>query len=322
MALTNAEAASLGLLLVSAMDMYELDPPPPNPLTPPLDQRVSKAGWALVGYLSARKPGWKVVHYLRHYHAHVAKKPVIHTEQEADYHGFVVRHISDPSQHLVVLRGTGDVTDWIENLKFTPIPYPPDVTSGAMVEDGFWGIYASLTVLDTAGAVVHGNAAEGIAALVGNGRVRVIGHSLGSALATYLALDLARNNLGDRVSACLFASPQPGNAAFAALFDETVKEYRVFNYILDIIPRVPHGMGYVSLPKVTLLHPATADADIKLDPLCHHRVASYSAMLDYDIAKALAENEQNDESYAFCVRGPEHSGWTLAKILAATLAAD
>lgn len=319
MTITNSEAASLGLLLVSAMDMYELDPPPHNPLTPPLDERVSKAGWTLVGYLSARKLGWKVVHYLRKYKDRASKKPIATTGQEADYHGFVVRSTDDPSQYLVALRGTGDVTDWIENVKFTPIPYPSDPTGTATVEVGFWGIYTSLTLLDTEGAVLDESAAEGIAALVGEGRLMVVGHSLGSTLGTYLALDLARGALGDRVSACLFASPQPGNAAFATLFDATVKDYRVFNYILDVIPRVPHGMGYVSLLKTTLLHPATADADIKFDLMCNHRAASYSAMLDYDIAKVLAGAGVNGEHYAACVRGPDSPKWTLAKILAATL---
>ena len=53
---------------------------------------------------------------------------------------------------------------------------------------------------------------------VGAGTVTVTGHSLGSALATYLTLDVAVG-LGDRATACLFASPRTGDAAWVELFD-------------------------------------------------------------------------------------------------------
>src|SRR6202034_4599795 len=68
--------------------------------------------------------------------------------------------------------------------------------------------------------------------------VTIVGHSLGAALATYLTLDLTRAGLRARVSACLFASPRTGNQPFVTLFDQTIADYRLFNYMLDIVPRV------------------------------------------------------------------------------------
>jgi hypothetical protein len=50
----------------------------------------------------------------------------------------------------------------------------------------------------------------GLVERIGAGAVTVIGHSLGSALATYLTYDLAKA-LKEKVSACLFASPRSGN---------------------------------------------------------------------------------------------------------------
>jgi hypothetical protein len=59
---------------------------------------------------------------------------------------------------------------------------------------------------------------------------------IGAALATYLTLDLVRGPIGGRVSGCFFASPHPGNAVFATLFDQTNNGYQVYNYIFDIVP--------------------------------------------------------------------------------------
>ena len=114
------------------------------------------------------------------------------------------------------------------------------------------------------------------------GPVTVVGHSLGAALATYLALDLARGGLGTRVSACLFASPHTGNQAFVELFDKTITDYRLFNYILDVVPRVPLGLGYSPLPRRTVIQPATAEANIRVTIECNHHVICYCAMLDYE----------------------------------------
>ncbi len=79
-----------------------------------------------------------------------------------------------------------------------------------MVEHGFWGIYASMQMTAVDGTLINPDAAAGIAALVGAGSVTVTGHSLGSALASYLSFDLA-SRLGDRIGAYLFASPRTGN---------------------------------------------------------------------------------------------------------------
>jgi hypothetical protein len=144
----------------------------------------------------------------------------------------------------------------------------------------------------------------------------VTGHSLGGPLATYLTLDLARGALGNRASGCFFASPHPGNQTFATYFDQTVQTYRVFNYILDIVPRVPSGPDYTHLPKRTILRPSTAEASINLGVGCNHHVICYSAMLDYEQAKPFVDNPPLvEKDSAACVLGPEVGRPTLAKLL-------
>jgi triacylglycerol lipase len=94
-----------------------------------------------------------------------------------------------------------------------------------------------MNLVDLIGNVINSVAAEGIANIAGDGHVTVAGQSLGSALATYLSLEIAKHP-GPRISACLFASPRTGDAAWAALYDDIVGDCRLFNYVLDVVPFV------------------------------------------------------------------------------------
>ncbi len=149
--------------------------------------------------------------------------------------------------------------------------------------------------------------------LVGTGTVVVTGHSLGSALATYFADDLAER-LGSGVSACLFASPRTGDSAWASLFAANVKEYRLFNYILDIVTHVP-TLGYATLPKATIIQPSTAQAGIRLDVFCDHHVICYCAMIDYK-KTMVAPTTAQDASCKSCILPPPSVMPKSAKALA------
>lgn len=79
-------------------------------------------------------------------------------------------------------------------------------------------------------------------------QVYVTGHSLGGALATLLALELASSRMAKcgviSVTMYNFGSPRVGNRRFAEVYNEKVKDsWRVVNH-RDIIPTVPRLMGY------------------------------------------------------------------------------
>ena len=252
------------------------------------------------------------------------RKGPLQLDAQTVYFGFVAEDAG--GDIVAVVRGTDGFIEWIEDAEFLPVIYQPKlVLQGGppqiAVEQGFWTLYQTLELTDTAGTGV-GDAASQITALAGRAQnVMVIGHSLGSALATYLALDLARGTLGGRVSACLFASPHTGNKAFTDLFDQTVKEYRLFNYILDIVPRVPLGPDYVALPRRTVIQPSTAEASIRFDVLCNHHVVCYCAMLDYEGTKrAITPVPPGEEDSVPCILGPEIGQPSLAKQLVSDLA--
>jgi triacylglycerol lipase len=153
----------------------------------------------------------------------------------------------------------------------------------------------------TTGLTTHQNAAGGVSKLVGMGTVVVVGHSLGSALATYFTDDLAER-LGSRVSACLFASPRTGDSAWARLFAANVKDYRLFNYMLDIVTHVP-TFEYATLPNATVIQPSTAQAGIRLDLFCDHHVICYCAMIDYKDTMAAPTTAQDATSKS-CILPP------------------
>ena len=299
--ISNSEAAGYGLLVMHAMDMYRVKI---SDLAPSLPQAAVTGGWQLLG------------HIIGNDHLPVKNGP-IRVGGPVCY-GYVAQR---GTEIVAAIRGTDQYVEWVEDAEFLPNPYEPLThlpasPPEAKVEAGFWSIYKSMTlrpVDDRTGGPLH----QVLESMVPEGSIlTVTGHSLGAPLASYLTLELVRGKLGQQVAGCFFASPHPGNQAFATYFDKTVQNYRVFNYILDIVPRVPFGSDYTHLPKRTILRPATSEASIKLDVGCNHHVICYSAMLDYgQAAQFVAHPPPGEEGSATCVLGPEVGRTSLAKLL-------
>ncbi|WP_158741870.1 lipase family protein [Acidisphaera sp. L21] len=299
--ISNAVAAGYGLMVMHAMDIYRVNPANLTPALPPI---LIAAGWQCLGYIIGND------------HLPVKNGP-IQIGGPVCY-GYVVRLNNEV---VAVFRGTDRFVEWVEDAEFLPTLYRPIVPNplsplDAKVESGFWSIYASMVLKSSRGDPDR-PLYQAIEAEAAGGRsVTVTGHSLGAPLGTYLALELAQRQLGNQVSGCFFASPHPGNSTFATYFDKTVKNYRVFNYILDVVPRVPLGPDYTHLPQRTVLRPATSEASIELDVGCNHHVICYSAMLDYELTEPFKTNPPpGEESSATCVLGPEIGRPSLAKLL-------
>jgi triacylglycerol lipase len=266
MAIADQQAIGFGALAMIAEDMYALI----GSLNPPVDTRIGALGWTVVGYLTAHDALFPV--------PGAASKTLSVDPIKRVFFGFIAKSNADPNSFAAVVRGTEGIVEWAIDAEFLLIPHPRH--PGVQVEQGFWNIYQTMSLADAAtGATTYQNAAEGVAALVGPaGSLVVAGHSLGSALATYFTDDLAER-IGARVSACLFASPRTGDTPWVNLFATTVPQYRLFNYILDLVTHVP-SIGYATLPNATVIQPATAQAGVRLDILCDHHVICYCAMID------------------------------------------
>ena len=313
MPFTASSVIPYGLSVMYSMDIYRQRTCPPSPFTMP---PTPSGGGTLIGFVM----GTDTI-VIGHPAPNAA---LIGGLTTTVCYGTVIRR--GPAEVVVALRGTDGFAEWAEDGEFILTPYIPadplaPAPPGVQVELGFFGIYRSLVLADVHGAVI-GPLATKLPGFLGpddkvpDTKVIVAGHSLGGPLATYLTLDLARGPLRDRVSGCYFASPHPGNQAFAALFDQVVgPNYVVYNYLLDIVPRVPPTeFGYSALSKVEVIQPVTAQADIKLDIGCNHHVVCYLAMLDYAATMAaLKPVPAGEEGSVKCIRGPATDKPTLAK---------
>ncbi|GLC42478.1 hypothetical protein PLESTB_001102700 [Pleodorina starrii] len=193
--------------------------------------------------------------------------PVAFVEnEETDTQVWLYRNV-ELREAVVAFRGTEQIKwkDIATDLNLTPCSLNPErlddnaglpfaarifrAVSGAtqnqmMVHKGFLDAYDSVrrtvfSLLDE----ITGSGEKG-----DNWRVLVTGHSLGGALATLAAYELAERRTPARavqaISLYTYGAPRVGNKAFAEEFDRLVPDaWRVSN-INDIIPSVPRLMGY------------------------------------------------------------------------------
>jgi len=134
--------------------------------------------------------------------------------------GFVAQNKTSGNV-FVTFRGTDTLEDWLSNvtIRHTNHPWGP-------VEEGFWNLYQQC----------QENVRAAVKAAAGP-QVIVTGHSLGGALATLAAADLADSGL--TVKMYNFASPRAGSPAFAERFNQQVPvAWRTVN-TEDLVTTVP-----------------------------------------------------------------------------------
>jgi triacylglycerol lipase len=250
--ISDPVAAKLARLVLYAMDMHVTAP---ANLTPPADPRMTD--WRLLAHIYGQD--------------RVLPPGSLLQLGGATCYGFMAQSLADSLQYVAVIRGTNGTPEWIKDALFAAAKWIVGKR-----EVGFGSVYDSLGLAGVAGPL-----STSITALLPpDARIKVIGHSLGAAEATYLTFELAKL-LGDAVSGLFFASPRPGNAIFAQAFDALVKDYTVYDYELDIVPKVPFGPDYQTLPRAKSLSVHDVQARIAFDFAGFHHITSYMAELDY-----------------------------------------
>jgi hypothetical protein len=280
-----------GYLVAFAEGMYVQ-----GSITPHDETRVAAAGWDIVGNLIARDSVLPDMSSLG------PNDPKALRLGELVFYGFLARNHADPALYVVAIRGTNGFAEWVIDADFFLRDAPS--APGAKVEQGFWSVYDTMTLVGLDGAQIGTKAADGVAGVVGPGTVAICGHSLGSAVATYLSFDVA-TLIGANAAACLFASPRTGDAAWTTAYAARVGRYRLMNYILDVVPYVPFdappAFQYSTLPNAEIILPSRAEAEIRFDVLCDHNVLCYCAMIDYADTKARASAQ--DAAAWRCILG-------------------
>ncbi|KAG2428849.1 hypothetical protein HYH02_014261 [Chlamydomonas schloesseri] len=198
-----------------------------------------------------------------------ALQPVAFVEsEETDTQAWLYRNV-EAREAVIAFRGTEQVKwkDIATDLNLTPCSLNPErlddnaglpfsariikAVSGAnqnqlMVHKGFLDAYDS--VRRTCFRLLDDITGSGEKAGGRPWRVLVTGHSLGGALATLAAYELAERRTParsvQRISLYSYGAPRVGNKAFAEAFDRLVPDtWRITN-TNDIVPSVPRLMGY------------------------------------------------------------------------------
>jgi triacylglycerol lipase len=146
--------------------------------------------------------------------------------------------IAESRQSIVIaFRGTQlqqSPFDIFADLDLAQIPYPY-VGGAGTTHRGFTRLYGRLRrrILET------------LKKRSSRKRLRITGHSLGGALATLCAIDVAANSKFPAPIVYTIGSPRVGDAAFCNAFNRKVKNsWRIYNEN-DLVPRVP-SRTYVS----------------------------------------------------------------------------
>ncbi len=189
-------------------------------------------------------------------------------------------------EDVIVIRGTLTPREWMKNLQVTQRAFPPDA-EGARVHRGFLDIYKSF---DLDRGPFEGSFADAIEGGAFAGRTLVVtGHSLGGALATLAATEMARAGETAQTRLVTVASPRVGNGAFREAAGDIDTARRICN-LPDLVPMVPF-----STRRITYVHVgepvrySSFDFEDELDSnleskgqqvLCWHSIDTYGWMLD------------------------------------------
>ena len=135
--------------------------------------------------------------------------------------------IESASQVVLVFRGTRTAGEWLKDLAFRQVPYP--YLPAGRTHSGFTELYET----------VRDKIIQTIRLLPAWKQLLITGHSLGAALATLAALDLAAHAGFFNLAMVNFGSPRVGDDQFATAYDRMVpRSYRITNFF-DPVPYVP-----------------------------------------------------------------------------------
>jgi hypothetical protein len=199
--------------------------------------------------------------------------------------GFILQAPNNDA--VIAIRGTEGIREWIHDFEFLTAKCP-FLAGAGKTDDVFTAIYNSLRVATTSARL-----ADAVAALPYNHAINsltICGHSLGGALATFLALDVAANTSFKNPTIYTYASPRTGDALFAHTYNQLAPNtYRIANRV-DIVPKLPlpplyeHVARLYELNSVKLIPPTFL---VKCELACEHHMTSYLHLLSLLAGKTV-----------------------------------
>ena len=191
--------------------------------------------------------------------------------------------LQDEDNNVVIaIRGTEGVWEWIHDAEFLQVPCPFLATAGK-TEDGFTALYKSLRIAANPAASTVVNALATLPFKKPVGSMTIIGHSLGGALATLMALDVAANAGFKNPAVYTYASPRTGDPLFVDVYNAVVPNtVRIVNRI-DIVPTLPASPPYAHVLGLYELNPVVFTPVprvlVRFDLCCEHHITTYLYLL-------------------------------------------
>lgn len=188
---------------------------------------------------------------------------------------------------VIAIRGTEGIKEWVQDAKFLMGQFTP-VAGAGETEDGFTDVYHSMKVGEGAGAAT-------VVKWLGEHQWRrpptsltICGHSLGGALATLLALDVAANAEAAFQNPIVYtyASPRTGDEQFIAKYNQLVATTNRLVDNADLVPQLPSDPPYkhvgeaIEMDSFTLIPPRIR---LQPNPVCWHIMSSYLYLMSLEL---------------------------------------
>jgi predicted lipase len=183
---------------------------------------------------------------------------------------------------VIAIRGTEGILEWAQDARFLLVPCPFLVGAG-QTEDGFTSVYSSFAVSPTAGSPSLTKSFATLQWRSSPQSLTICGHSLGGALATLLALDVAANTTFSSPTVCTYASPRTGDSSFVNTYDHVVQRTTRIANRMDLVPKLPlpplydHVSGLFDLNAIVLGIPPRIL--VKPEIACEHKLSTYLFLL-------------------------------------------
>jgi hypothetical protein len=191
---------------------------------------------------------------------------------------------------VIAIRGTEGIQEWVHDAEFLLVTCP-FLAGAGHTEDGFTAVYMSMTTsLDPTCPRVT-QALPGLKFPRPVTSVTICGHSLGGALATLLALDVAANTPFKNPAVYTYASPRTGGPQFVATYNQVVPNTNRIAGRLDLVPKLPlpplydHVLGLYEVNSIQLGIPPKIL--IKPELACLHILTSYLYLLSKQATGAI-----------------------------------
>jgi Lipase (class 3) len=184
---------------------------------------------------------------------------------------------------VITIRGTAGIEEWIHDAEFLSVTCP-FLAGAGNTEDGFTAMYESIRTSVAPGALTVTQALATLPFAPAATSITISGHSLGGALATLLALDVAANTSFKQPIVYTYASPRTGDTAFANTYNQVItNSFRIANRV-DLVPKLPLPPVYDHVNALYEVNPVRLlplPPKILLNPTltCEHSLNSYLYLL-------------------------------------------